>query len=30
MEMLTIQLGGYQGCMGLSLRGSCSTPADAD
>jgi anti-anti-sigma regulatory factor len=26
---LTIYLGGHRGCMGLSLRGACTTPADA-
>ncbi len=27
---LTIHLGGHRGRMGLSLRGHCATPADAD
>jgi len=26
---LTIHAGGHRGCFGLSLRGSCVTPADA-
>lgn len=29
MRTLTIHLGGHRDCMGLSLRGSCTTPADA-
>ena len=29
MRSLTIHLGGHRDCMGLSLRGSCNTPADA-
>lgn len=29
MRTLTIHLGGHGGCMGLSLRGGCTTPADA-
>lgn len=29
MRKLTIQLGGQRGCLGLSLRGSCITAADA-
>lgn len=29
MRSLTIHLGGYRGCMGLSLRGGCTTDADA-
>jgi anti-anti-sigma regulatory factor len=28
MRTLTIHLGGHGGCMGLSLRGGCTTPAD--
>lgn len=30
MRTLTIHLGSYQGHMGLSLRGSCATAADAN
>lgn len=26
---LTIHAGGHQGCLGISLRGSCSTPDEA-
>jgi anti-anti-sigma regulatory factor len=29
MRTLTIHLGGHRDCMGLSLRGGCTTPADA-
>jgi len=29
MRSLTIHLGGHRGCMGLSLRGACTTAADA-
>ncbi len=29
MRSLTIHLGGHRGCMGLSLRGTCTTAADA-
>jgi anti-anti-sigma regulatory factor len=29
MRSLTIYLGGHRGCMGLSLRGACTTAADA-
>jgi hypothetical protein len=29
MRTLTIHLGGHRDCMGLSLRGACTTPADA-
>ena len=29
MRSLTIHLGGHRDCMGLSLRGSCNTAADA-
>jgi len=30
MRTLTIHLGGHRDCMGLSLRGGCTTPADAN
>ncbi|TVT40154.1 hypothetical protein FNT36_11705 [Hymenobacter setariae] len=29
MRTLTIHLGGHRDCMGLSLRGGCTSPADA-
>ena len=29
MRKLTTQSGGQRGCLGLSLRGNCATPADA-
>ena len=29
MRSLTIHLGGYRDCMGLSLRGGCTTAVDA-
>ena len=29
MRTLTIHLGGYRDCLGLSLRGGCTTEADA-